>query len=416
MNEPSRRQILAAFPSLLAVRAAFEERLSGQDPRGAAMRLPTRAEYLLDDGVTYLNHASVGTIPRLVHEAHVGYLAACESNPWLHVWGGAWSDGLERAHRLAAGVMGTGEDSVALIRNATAAFGMAANGLPFDEGDEVLYGSLNHVGASASWQDAAKARGFTVRRFEFPIHDVASLSRDDVTAAYVDAIQDSTRALILPHVDNVFGLRHDVKEIARKARERGVQWILVDAAQSVGMHPVRFDELRVDVYATSAHKWLQAPKGTGIMALSARALREMRPMVTSWGQKSWEGSARMFTDFGTRDLARILTLGDAIELHKRTSEGREARLSSLRDHLKERVDASPKHEWRSPAAYETEGASLVAVGLREGSAKALARSLFEEHGVIVRGFEGDGLNHIRVSPNVMNTVEEIDGLCRVLGC
>lgn len=409
MNHPNRRQLLAAFPALLAVHASFQKELE-RDDQG----LLKREAYLLDEGVTYLNHASVGTVPRAVHEAHVGYLAACESNPWLHVWGGAWTVGIDRAHGLAAGVMGTTEASVALIRNATAAFGMAANGLPLGEGDEVLYGSLNHVGASASWQDASKARGFRTRRFDFPIHDVASLTQDDVTAAYVNAIGESTRALILPHVDNVFGLRHDVAAIARKARERGVEWILVDGAQSVGMHPVRFDELGVDVYATSAHKWLQAPKGTGIMALSAKAIESMRPMVTSWGQKSWEGTARAFTDFGTRDLAKILTVGDAIELHGKTSEGREEELGSLRAALKERVDASASYQWRSPGSYREGGASLVAIGMRSGHAKSLAGELFERHRIVVRGFEGDGMNHIRVSPNVMNTEAEIEDLWRVM--
>ena len=387
------------------------------------------SDYLLAEGVTYLNHASIGTIPRIVHEAHIQYLAACESNPWLHIWGDAWGEAHERVHQLAADLLGTDKDQVAIIRNATAAFGMAANGLPLGPKHEVLFSSLNHVGASASWSDAASARGFGVRRFPFPGEAVASQSVDDVTALYLDAIRDETEALVLPHVDNTFGIRHDVAAIARGARERGVRWILVDGAQSVGMHRVDVAGLGVDVYATSAHKWLQAPKGTGLMALSTSAIEAMRPLVTSWGQRSWQGTARALTDFGTRDLAKVLTVGDAIELHQKTGgaiteEGganrgatgktREHCYRELRSALADRVASDARTEWRSPVSYDEMGASISAIGLRKGSAKAIARSLFEEDGIVVRGFEGNHQNHLRVSPGAADTLEDIDRFWQAL--
>ncbi len=410
MRKPSRRQLLAATPALLAARSAFSAQLHDQEPS-----VPTASDYLLDESVTYLNHASIGTIPRAVHRAHTDYLAACETNPWLHVWGDAWTEASARTYGLVGALLGAAPDQVALIRNATAAFGMAANGLPLGAGDEVLYSSLNHVGATASWQSASESRGFSVRRFHFPIDDPASLSTDDVTAAYLGAISDATRALVIPHVDNIFGLRHDVKAIAAGARERGVEWILVDAAQSVGMFDIDFKDLGVDVYATSAHKWLQAPKGTGVMALSKAAIAQMRPLVTTWGHERSEGTARLFTDFGTRDMAKLLTIGDAIEFHQRTNEGREERLGRLREDLMGRVDSVAKFEWRSPRSYADGGASVVAVGLKEGSARDVARALFEDHRIVVRGFTGPGMNHVRVSPNALNTEADIERLWSALG-
>ncbi len=391
---------------LAAARGAFAAGLANTQ-EGALGHL-TGDDYMVDPGVTYLNHASIGTIPRLIHEAHVGYLAACETNPWLHVWGDAWDGAIERAHGLAAEVLGTDEGNVAIVRNATAAFGMAANGLPLGKGHEVLFSSLNHVGASASWEDGADARGFGVRRFAYPEREVASMSSADVTAVHLDAIRDETEVLVIPHVDNIYGIRHDVAAIAKGARERGVRWVLVDAAQSVGMHPVKVDELGVDLYATSAHKWLEAPKGTGLMALSPAALGAMRPMVTSWGQKGWQGTARAFTDFGTRDIAKVLTVGDAIELHGRRSAGREDRYRMLRSALAERVASDERVEWRSPQNYDETGASIAAVGLRNHSAKKLARALFEEDGIVLRGFEGGLQNHLRVSPGAAETIEDLE--------
>ncbi|MEM1451477.1 MAG: aminotransferase class V-fold PLP-dependent enzyme [Planctomycetota bacterium] len=411
MTQPSRRHVLAGAAALLAARESFARDFSSAASVGPARR--PEDDYDLGADVTYLNHASIGTVPRAVREAHARYLAVCETNPWLHVWGDVWREPVEEVHAAASRVLGVPTERVAVVRNTTAAFGMAANGLPLGEGDEVLFSSINHMGASASWEHAGRARGYTVRRFEFPDDDVASLSRDDVVSAHVDAIGPSTAAIVVPHVDNVYGVRHDVAAIARAARAKGVRWILVDGAQSVGMHPVDVNALGVDVYATSAHKWLQAPKGSGLMALSDAATEAMRPMVVTWGHGRSRGTARAFTDFGTRDLPKLLAIGDAISFHASRDEGRQQHHAALRQKLRERVDADERLEWRSPGAPE-DGAPLVAVGLRRGSARDVARSLFEDHGVVVRGFEGGGRNHLRVSPNTMNGAADLERFFRGL--
>ena len=78
------KQTMAGAALLTAQRAFAAELAHSALPSQTAndfRRL--RSEYLLDRDVTYLNHGSIGTIPRRVHEAHVRYLKVCESNPWL---------------------------------------------------------------------------------------------------------------------------------------------------------------------------------------------------------------------------------------------------------------------------------------------------------------------------------------------
>ena len=402
---------MTSASALLAARQFFTQEAESASTDGSADR--RRSAYDVDGGITYLNHASIGTVPRPVREAHARYLEVCESNPWLHVWGGAWNEAFEQAHAAAARMLGAEVDQVAIIRNTTAAFGMAANGLPIGRGHEVLFSSLNHTGASASWENACEALGYSVRRFSFPEADVAGLRMEDVTRIYVEQIRDGTEVLVLPHIDNIYGIRHDVKAIAARARERGVSWVLVDAAQSVGMVPVHTTEMDADVVATSAHKWVQASKGTGLMALSARAMDEMRPLIASWGQRQSLGTARAFTDFGTRDLPKVLSVGDAIRFHEASGEGRMAHHRALHESLRARVDAEPGLEWRSPTSFD-EGGALVAIGLHEGSARDAAKKLFEGHGVVVRGFDREGRGHLRVSPNTMNDDRDLDTLFRAI--
>ncbi len=142
-----------ALAQIANLRRAFAEELANAPETGGPLGSALRSAYSLDDGITYLNHASIGTVPRRVQEAHRRYLEVCERNPWLYMWGGDWNPPREATRRSAAGLLGCQPAEVALTHNTTEAFNLLAHGLPLAAGDEVLFSSLNHSGASACWLD-----------------------------------------------------------------------------------------------------------------------------------------------------------------------------------------------------------------------------------------------------------------------
>ena len=365
-----------------------------------------REQYTIADDVTYLNHASIGTVPRPVQEAHRDYLAICETNPWLYMWGGAWDAPREAVRGAVAAFLNSDAASIAITHNTTEAFNVLAHGLPLGHGDEVLYSTLNHSGASIAFEHVGEARGFTARRFEFPSLEVAGMASADVIDLYEKQITDDTRLLVLPHIDNTVGLRHPVMEIAAAARARGVDWVAVDGAQTAGMIDVDLDALGVDVFATSAHKWLQTPKGLGVTYYSQTVREVLRPMWVTWGQK-WFKEAMRFEDYGTRNMPELLSLGDAIEFQSNvTVEKRTARLAALRDLAKELAHENPRTTWRSPERWPM-GGSLFAIEISGAKSADLAKSMFAHHGFVFRPFEIDGVQTVRISPNVFTSEREI---------
>jgi selenocysteine lyase/cysteine desulfurase len=52
--------------------------------------------------------------------------------------------------------------------------------------------------------------------------------------------------------------------------------------------------------------------------------------------------------------------------------------------------------------------ALFGVAIRGGEANELSRTLFSEHGIVLRPFNTQGLNAVRLSPNLFNTEGEID--------
>jgi selenocysteine lyase/cysteine desulfurase len=213
--------------------------------------------------------------------------------------------------------------------------------------------------------------------------------------------------LVFPHIDNIVGLRHPTRELAAMAKRRGVAFVAVDIAQSLGMMPVNVATEDADFYAASPHKWVQAPKGVGLLVVRRRVQQQLEPLWVKRPRSAMPKTAEVFEDYSTRNLPAVLALGDAIAFQQRLGEGnKETRLLEIADWFRDRVDATPSLAWRSARQREL-SSSLFAVGLRKGDAREVERRLAAEHEIMVRPF-APPLNTLRVSPNLINTRADVD--------
>jgi isopenicillin-N epimerase len=404
---------LAGF---LASRATVAEALARVSPAGSESSVATlRDEYLLAPGLLYLNHGSIGTIPKVVLDEHVRLLRLCETNPHAHMWTDVWTEALARTRTLAAGLLHCETDEVALTHNTTEGFNVLAQGLPLGAGDEVLFSNLNHPSASEPWRYYATRRGYSVRRFEIPLADITGLSVADVVALHEKEIRPETRVLVFPHVDNIVGLRHPTRELTAMAKRRGVRFVAVDLAQSLAMVPVNVTEEGADFYAASPHKWVQAPKGQGLLVVRRHVHEQLAPLWVKRQRAQMPKTAEVFEDYSTRDLPATLALGDAIAFQQKLGESaKETRLLEIMQQFRVRVDATPALAWRSARAKEL-SSSLFAVGLKNTKADEVDRRLLAKD-IVTRPFPAPALNLLRVSPNLINTPADADRfIAAVLG-
>jgi len=423
-RQPGRRSFLRSLAGavsatvvgqLLSIEEAFAMELESLSPAVPHLPQALRGRYFLDPRITYLNHASIGTVPESVHAAGMRYREICEENPWLYMWGGAWEEPREEVRNKAARLLGCKAEEVSINHNTTEGLNLFAQGLPLGSGDEVLFSSLNHPGASVCWEHFAPMRGFSVRRFDFPVSDVTGMSAEDVVRIHEGQIRDETRVLVFPHIDNIVGLRHPMAELTTMAKSNGVEFVLVDGAQTAGMIPFGVRSSGVDGFFTSPHKWIQSPKGLGLLYVP-KALQERLPaMWVTWGKARWSDTARKYEDYGTRDLPEVLSLGDALDFQAALGEGRKvARYRELFQRFHDAVEAAPGVRWRSPRSWDM-GGILMAIQLTKGNASEISEGLFRDHGIVVRPFPDPGLNSLRVSPNLMNSEEEMERLLTLLG-
>ncbi len=399
--------VLSQFDDVSAVFA--RDAMNQEDPTSDEEFERLAENYLLAPEITYLNHASIGTMPKPVHTARAAYLDLCETNPWLYMWSGKWDKARETVREKSARLLSCSASEIAITHNTTEMFNTIASGLPLQPNDEVLFSTLCHAGASLPFEHRAKSGKYKTRRFDFPVSKLPSISLGDVVEAYAGQIKPETRALIIPHVDNTVGLRYPIRELVEMARDKGVEFIGVDAAQTVGMLPLDVASLNLDFLATSPHKWLGAPKGVGLAYINQRMLSVLEPMWVTWGQGRWANSARIYEDYGTRNLAEVLALGHCIDFNlKIAPNAREQRLKDLWSFTRNAVAKQAHLAWTSPDEWEL--ASAVFSIKVQPKADELANRLFAEHGIVVRPFTTLGLNNLRVSPNVFTAKSEIQKL------
>ena len=107
-----------------------------------------------------------------------------------------------------------------------------------------------------------------------------------------------------------------VIELIALARERN-DLSLIDGAQAVGQLRVNVHELGCDAYVASPHKWLMAPKGTGLLYIKRSVQERLWTTLASYQWDNKADGAFRFMQYGTGSTALIDGLMAAIALGQR---------------------------------------------------------------------------------------------------
>lgn len=411
----TRRNFLRSLGSIIGSSLLLTDNIIAEILKDKVLNDPQRLakEYLLKENSSYLNHASIGTVPKVIHEAHVKYLEICESNPSLYVWGSIWKEVTENTRQLASSLIHCNVDDLAITHNTTEGFNILAHGLQLSQNDEVLFSSLNHAGASMPWKGLSEIKNFQVRTFDFPINKISEIDEEDIINLHISQIRSNTKVLIFPHIDNIIGLRHPMKKIATKAKQKGVEFIFVDGAQSVGMIPVKLSNSNVDAYSMSPHKWLQAPKGTGMFYVNKKLRKELPRMWYKTPAERHDGSARKYEDYSTRAWPAVVALGDAIRFQNTLGQKKKNDyFKFLWMKTKKLVNKDKNLLWHSPNEWDLSSA-IMSIEVLNKDAVELTKVLDKNFNIYLRPF-GKPLNAIRVSPNMFNGFQEIVNLLKIV--
>ena len=91
-------------------------------------------------------------------------------------------------------------------------------------------------------------------------------------------LQPHTRLVAITHASNVTGAIQPIQEISQLTH-RTEAFLLVDAAQTVGCHPIDVEKLDIDLLACGGHKGRLGPLGTGLLSIRAGLEKQLNPLI-----------------------------------------------------------------------------------------------------------------------------------------
>ena len=271
-----------------------------------------RKQFLIPADEVYLNNGTVGSSPapvlRAVFDGYTSTEKMNQADPEDYpIWGyGPWN---EFRDPLAAFV-GCTRDEIALVRNATEANNYIANGLDLKSGDEVLMTDQEHPGGEQPWQLKAKRYGVVVKKIALPkpVKDAPQ-----VLNLFNDAITSRTRVIFFSHITTDTGVVLPAKDICALARSKGIL-SAVDGAHVTGMMRLNLHDIGCDMYSSSPHKWLQAPKGSGFLYVRDEVIDRVWSTVTTAGWDDPKLRAERFQRIGSSNVPSLYGLRAAIQL------------------------------------------------------------------------------------------------------
>lgn len=362
---------------------------------------------------TYLNHGSFGPSPRPVREVRRQYIDALDSQP-MDFYVRQFEPLLLQARDRLAEFLGTVRKNIVFAENATFAMNVVADSFPLQAGDEVLLNDHEYGAVIRIWERRCARTGARVKIVPLPARIE---SHDQVVDAIAAGITPQTRLTIISEITSPTAIILPVAQIAAACRKRGVA-VCVDGPHVPAQIDLRLDDLAIDFYCASLHKWLCAPLGTGFLYAHPRWHGIVQPQLLSWGRllpalpEQWD---EQFTWSGTRDSSLYLSVPAAIDFMTQTVglETFRRRCYWLADYAREQLMELTGEVPLAPTSGGWYG-TMCHVPLPAGDWSQLQNWLWEAHRIEVPIIHFNSRWFVRVSSHLYNTTSQVDRLVRAI--
>lgn len=309
---------------------------------------------------------------------------------------------LEEVRRRLAAAFGCGAEEIVLTRNTTEGAETVLLGCELRPGDRVLTTTQDYWRFLNTLRQRVARDAIAVDIIKLPSPEAGTAA---VVDAFAAALTPRTRLVLLSQLINLTGRVLPVRTIVDLCHSHHVP-VLVDGAHGFAHIPARRDDLACDFYATSLHKWLGAPHGTGFLYVRRDRIGALWPLFPAPAEL--RENIRKFESIGTISAAPFLGIRTALEFYQGIgADHKWSRLRWLRERWLEPLARQPGvvvHLDRG----EAHSGALATVALPGLPAQPLARWLWARHRIVVRPVDHPEFSGIRVTPNLYTTLAEVD--------
>jgi selenocysteine lyase/cysteine desulfurase len=335
-----------------------------------------------------------------------------------------------RVQHAAAGYIGGRAEEVALTDSTTQGLALIYQGLTLKPGDEVLCTTHDHYVHHEAIRLAVEKSGAKWRRI--PLYgDSATASADEMVENLKRAIGPYTRVVGITWVHSSSGVKIPVRALAQtvaKANaDRGKHeqiLVVLDAVHGFGNQEEQLAQLGVDFAAAGTHKWIFAPRGTGILWVPEKNWGRIRPTIPTFYDvepfAAWEDerppnapkSISWVSPGGFKAFEHQWAMAEAFEFHQRIGRKRIAeRIAALNTQCKEGLAKIPKVKVLTPKDPAL-SAGLIAFEVEGQSASETVHKLHAKK--IVASSSPYKISKARLAPSLVNDEREVEAALRAV--
>jgi selenocysteine lyase/cysteine desulfurase len=358
-------------------------------------------------GIINLNNGGVSPSPRIVTEALVRYIWQQEDATAYTMWQ-ILEPQSETIRTGLAEMFGCDREEIAITRNASESLEVLLMGMDFKPGDEILTTTQDYPRMLTTLRQREKREGLVLKLVQIPI---PPKNLEEITAAFVKGITNRTRLILMSHQVNITGQITPVRAVCEMARAKGIETI-VDGAHSFAQFDFKQKDLGCDYFGTSLHKWLYAPKGTGLLFVKRDKIARTWPLMAAESKQA--NDIRKFEEIGTHSAAPKLAIGEALLFHNGIGGKRkEARLRYLARYWMNRLKDVPKVRFNT--SFDPQQSCAIAnVDVAGVNPSAIGSYLFDKHRIFTTPIIHEEFQGLRITPNIYTTLGELHRFCNVM--
>jgi selenocysteine lyase/cysteine desulfurase len=364
-----------------------------------------RLQYSINPNLINLNNGGVSPQPKPVQDAHIRFYQYCNEGPSYFMWR-ELDKGREPLRRRLAELAGVEADEVAINRNSTEGLNSIIFGLNLKAGDEIVLSKQDYPNMVNAWKQREKRDGI---KLVWVNHDLPCEDEAKMLKTYTDAFTSKTRIVHVTHMINWTGQLLPVRKIADAAHAKGIE-VICDSAHVFAHVDFKIPDLGCDYWATSLHKWLCAPFGSGMLWIKKEKIKNVWALLSSNEPDS--GDIRKFESLGTRSFASEMAINAAIDFHLLIgAERKQARLQYLKNYWASKVVDVPGVKLNTSLQPQF-ACALANFSITGYKPEEIESKLMEKYRIHSVAINWENIHGVRVTPNVYTSLSDLDLLVK----
>ena len=372
-------------------------------------------EYGFMGDTVFLNVSQVVVPPKRVQDAYRKFMDDYVANFGIDIVSRAWDIVNNTRPKLQKLINAKESHEIAFVKNTAEGISILANGIKYNEGDNIVIADQEHQSILFPWIAAHE-------RYGIELKVVKSIGKDVDVDGLIAAIDEHTRVVAVSSVQFSTGFRADLKKLGAACKEKGVIFC-VDGIQALGRLKIDVQECNIDWLAAGGNKGLLATLGAGFVYCSDRIVKDIIPcyagyqstvshvsppsITTEFDHLEWYPHARRF-ESGNLSYNCIEAISNGVDLVLELGiENIESHIKMLEKHLRSLI--SDLKLTVVQAKDENNWGGVVCVYYPPEKENEVVKIL-ENHKIVgtMRG------GYIRFGLNFYNTMEQMEIVSKAL--